>query len=126
MWRSSTFEGIVTILVILSSSFFQLNAETKSCSAKTSGQRYEALVPDTLDLAKRAEYALNTLTRTPEAKRGYNGYQCYYLYANPIFLGCPEGCMSKYMEAIPLMRIMCGSDLNAGIEGKMLELSSLI
>ncbi len=121
MWSNSTIYGVVTLLVILASSFFRLNAGTTESAAITNGERYEALVPDTLDLAQRAMYALNTLTKTPDPNKGYYGYQNYNFYANPPYLEWPPGCMSKYIEAIPLVRIMCGSDLNSGIEEKMLS-----
>ena len=120
MWSNSTIYGVAALLVVLAPSFVPLKADTTKSAAITNEERYEASVPDTLDLAQRAEYALNTLTKVPDPNKGYNGYQSYNFYANPPYLDSPEGCMSKYFEAIPLMRIMCGSDMNAGIEGKML------
>ena len=89
--------------------------------SKVEGERYESIVPDTLDLAERSRLALNVLIKTPEPDRGYYGYQNYNYFSNPQYLAGPPGCMSKYLEAIPMMRIMCGSDLNYGMEMDMLN-----
>ncbi len=38
------------------------------------GKRYDAIVPDTLDLAPRAELAINGMTRVLDAARDYQQY----------------------------------------------------
>jgi hypothetical protein len=110
-------------VAVLAFSAVQANTDTgtKKNEITVSGERYEALVPDTLDLADRARYALNTLTKTPDPNKGYAGYQNYYFNSNPPYLEWPPGCMEKYIEAMPLMRIMCGSDLNLDVEKGMIE-----
>ena len=79
--------------------------------SRVPGQRYEALVPDTLDLAYRAELALHMLTNWPNPKCEYG-------------VGCgPHGVKlgTKFAEALPMMRDMSGSDLNLEVDKAQLE-----
>ena len=85
------------------------------------GERYESFVPDTLDLADRARIALEVLTKNPDPGMDYAGYQSYNFDSNPSYLEWPPGCMEKYIEAMPLMRIMCGSDLNLDVDRNMIN-----
>ncbi|MHB1296755.1 MAG: glycoside hydrolase family protein [Anaerolineae bacterium] len=86
------------------------------------GERYEADVPDTLDLAERAAYALNALTRLPDPQIGYISRQIMQYAARPAYMEWPILLLSpKYAEAMPMMRAMCGSDLNLGAEQGLME-----
>jgi len=89
------------------------------------GQRYEAMVPDTLDIAGRMELALNALTNLwfPEEK-----------YANVFGVGIGNnsewtGCMTdaylnlapKYIEGLAVCRLGSGSDLNIDVDKEVLQ-----
>lgn len=81
------------------------------------GRRYEEEVPDTLDLADRARLAAGSLTRhlNPEADYGVGDD------AGSLYLAV------KFAEALPMMRAMCGDDVNLDVERAMMEsLVSLI
>lgn len=80
-------------------------------------------MPDTLDLAERAALALNALTRAADVDHYYESYQCAHFDHNPPYVSYRwEGpCLAKPIQAIPMMRVMSGSDQLAGIEAKMLE-----
>lgn len=94
------------------------------------GERYEAVIPDTLDLAERAELALNGLGGTIHPEIHYEPYAyIFYAHKTPVMRhdGCALTCAPKYAESFPLLRIMCGSDLYAEREvGLMRELAFAI
>ena len=90
------------------------------------GERYEAEVPDTLDLAERAALAINALTRVVDPARDYEVYFNTSFARKPPVLfhrGMPdyEGAHGKFLESLPLMRIMSGSDYNASVDHKLME-----
>src|SRR5206468_3338593 len=66
------------------------------------GQRYEALVPDTLDIQERAALAINGLTGPTDPKENHR------LYFSVNFSGHPPSmthtasdiCQTKFMEAL--------------------------
>jgi len=85
--------------------------------------RYQATVPDTLDLAERAGLAINALTGSADERFFYESCQCSHLdhqtpYMNWVWNG---PCMPKPLHALPLLRAMSGSTQNADIDEKMLE-----
>jgi hypothetical protein len=93
------------------------------------GQRYEAVVPDTLDLADRAAKAINGLTGTLDPQRDYEIYFRVYLNAQPAYLfhdttGLPTN-NPKFAESLPMMRAVSGSgqalDTEAGFMRAMLS-----
>jgi hypothetical protein len=88
------------------------------------GERYEAEVPDTLDLAERAALAINAMTRVVVPEKDYE--MCFvtefrddppklYLEWDGIFN------TGKFLEALPLVRIMSGSDFNIDVDAKIME-----
>jgi hypothetical protein len=80
------------------------------------GQRYKAVVPDTLDLAERAALALNGLGGTSDPAMGGLHYFNQYFVCRPPYMnhhGADTTCTPKYMESFPMMRLMCGSGLYA-------------
>lgn len=87
-------------------------------TVKADGEWQEALVPDTLDLAQRAELSVNVLTRNVEPKNLYSVYQMLRLTAPEL----PErraatllwNGTAKNARTLPWMRTMCGS--TAGLE----------
>ncbi len=85
------------------------------------GERYQAEVPDTLDLAARAELALNCLGGMIDPDRQYEPYaRVQYGQRTPWMnhqaYGC-MGCAPKFAESFPLLRVMSGSELHADREG---------
>ena len=81
------------------------------------GRRYQVEVPDTLDLADRARLAVGALTRhlNPDADYGVGDD------AGSLYLA------AKFAEALPMMRAMCGDDVDLDVEQAMMtSLVSLI
>lgn len=96
------------------------------------GISYEATVPDTLDLAERARYAVNMLTginRGPEER--YQPSQCAWFYRNPPVLSNEPGpyavfksgneMWGKYLEALIEMRLISGSEQDIELDKKSIE-----
>lgn len=84
------------------------------------GERYSVTAPDTLDLAERAALALNGLGGNidPDLMTMYGliHFEC----ARPHFSHWASAetlCDPKFAESFPLMRIMCGSEQYAELEG---------
>ena len=87
-------------------------------------ERYQAEVPDTLDLAERAELALSGLSRTTDPDDGYMQYFLVYLNTRPPYMqhnGPEVKCTAKFADAIPRLRFMCGSDRFRDVEQGMLD-----
>ena len=89
----------------------------------TLDNRHEAAVPDTLDLAERAGLAVNALTGSADPERNYESYLCAHMDNRPAYFshGAGGACMPKPVQALPMMRVMSGSELRAGHDRKMLE-----
>ena len=68
------------------------------------GERYTVTMPDTLDLAHRADLAIRPLTEQPR-KMGGGG----------------RACSPKISEALPLLRVMSGSARNLTLEKRNLR-----
>lgn len=89
------------------------------------GERYEVEAPDTLDLAERAALAINALTRVVDPARDYEVYFYTRFAQKPPILrhaGAPdyEGAHMKFLESLPLMRIISGSTYNIDVDRKMM------
>ena len=95
--------------------------------SKPQGPILEA--PDTLDLAEHGRLAINGLLGSLDPALDY---ECAFLSlfdVHPAYLlhwsSMVSGVMPKYMEALPLLRLMCGSregmDLQEGFVGAMLR-----
>ncbi|MBI2841968.1 MAG: hypothetical protein HYX78_01060 [Armatimonadetes bacterium] len=92
--------------------------------AVTRGEkRYEAVVPDTLDLAERAALSVNALTGAADYKNGYETFQCGHLDWQPNYMSRRFGgpCFQKPVEALPMMRVASGSAQNADVDEKMAD-----
>jgi len=89
------------------------------------GQRYEALVPDTLDLQDRAALAVNGLTGPTDPLADYDLYFFAWFLGNPPMMQHDQDsvCLSKLMESLPLMRIISGSDLNKQVDRRWMEVA---
>jgi len=79
------------------------------------GECYEAEIPDTLDLAERAELAINALANLRPADC-YAVTQSFCFGRKPPWVGPPNWLTVKFLRALPLMRAMCGSEQNLEVE----------
>lgn len=92
-------------------------------SVRIDGERYEATVPNTLDLAERAELALNGLGGTVDPEREYNMYFWIHYYARPPYMmhwGFDGTCDPKFAESFPLMRTITGSKTHVEAEAGLM------
>ena len=97
-----------------------------SLTMRPGGKFVEATVPDTLDLAYRAELATNALTGTLDPEHNYEVYQLcvpgsdypYFTHENT---GFPT-INPKYAEAMVMMRVMSGSEQNLEHQTKMMAM----
>ena len=88
------------------------------------GERYQAEVPDTLDLADRAALALNGIGGTIDPDGDYQMWIEMCCSANPPYMlhgGSDGSCTPKYAVSMPLMRVACGSDRYLDIEQGMFD-----
>jgi len=95
---------------------------------KVSGQRYEAMVPDTLDLADRAALAINGMAGTIDPDNDYLMWFGINWHTNPPYMrhaGVADlECTPKFYDAMTLLRQACGSqehlDIERGMETAMM------
>jgi len=87
------------------------------------GQRCDALVPDTLDLQDMARLAVNGLTEPTDAEADYEIYWKVCLRSDPPFMVHEESdiVQAKFMEALPLLRLVSGSTQNLHVEKRWME-----
>jgi hypothetical protein len=84
---------------------------------------YQVEVPETLDLAERAALSVNALTGVADPEQGYSTYLTSHLDQRPPYMKhlWPAVCLQKPIHALPMMRVMSGSNLRADYDRKMLE-----
>ena len=82
------------------------------------GKTYQDRIPDTLDIATRADLAINALTRAVNPNADYEQYFAVYFNTNPPIMqhSVSDVCGLKFMEALPLLRIITGSTLNDKVD----------
>ncbi len=87
------------------------------------GKRYQASVPDTLDLAERAKLAVNGLTGPTDAQADYELYFILVLGNNPPYMyhDFNDHVQMKLYEALPLIRLASGSRQNLHVEQRLME-----
>jgi len=87
------------------------------------GDRYEAFVPDTLDLQEMAQLAVNGLTGPTDPEKDYEIYWKVFLRNCPPVMVHEESdiVQLKFMEALPLLRLICGSEQNLAVEKRWME-----
>jgi hypothetical protein len=81
-----------------------------------SGDFYFSSVPDTLDLAERAELAINALTRCTNPENDYAIYFSVNFNRNPPTMSRQIKNYGKFMEGLALMRRVTGSDKNIVVD----------
>ncbi len=89
------------------------------------GRRYVTMAPDTLDLQDRAALGINVLTRSTDPLADYEIYFWMRVMSNPPVLihDYSDICEMKFMEALPLLRIITGSDANAQVDRRWMEVA---
>jgi len=90
------------------------------------GERYEATVPDTLDLAERARLAVNALTETTNPSADYELYNTVSFSSNPPSMAMHcwyPTLLPKFMWALSMMRLMSGSEQNLQVDRSWLEVA---
>ncbi len=96
------------------------------------GRHYEDTVPDTIDIAERARLAINCLTEATNPDWDYDiffwvhfftGYGHGDPYRNPPVMraDCSSWCHMKFAEALPLLRLITGSDQNNHVDRVWME-----
>ena len=81
------------------------------------GTSYESWIPDTLDLAERADLAINGLTGPTDPEADYEAYWQVNFFRNPpIMWHDIDDVQPKFMEALPLLRIITGSQYNNQVD----------
>jgi len=89
------------------------------------GERYEAIVPDTLDLAERAALAVHGLTGVLDPDANYEIFWSADLGNNPPFMwhDFNDHIQGKFHEALPLMRLASGSRQNIEVDKRWMEIT---
>ena len=91
---------------------------------KPSGERYEALVPDTLDLAERVRLSVHGLTSFLNERAYFAPYGHTYFNGNPPYMSDVPGGppnWGKIAESLVMTRLMCGSEENCDVDAKMIR-----
>ena len=86
------------------------------------GASTEALVPDTLDLSEMADLAVRVLTTQTDPLIDHEMYAGLIMRNPPVNIhGWGAVCQMKFLEALPLMRMICGSRMNEDVERTWME-----
>ena len=89
------------------------------------GQYYEAEVPDTLDLTERAELGISAITSLLNPDYDYTQFTFVDYRTDPPAAIMGHGGLTnlnpKWMESLPLLRIMTGSTHNWEIDPHLVE-----
>ena len=117
------------VLAAMQSGTFAMVGPKESKLPKPLGQSYEATVPDTLDLAHRAELALHGITGTVDPDNDYLMWFRVFCFANPPYMkhgGAADiECTPKFYDGLTMLRNICGSseylDIEQGMDTAMLS-----
>ena len=98
--------------------------------AECSGESYEAVVPDTVDLAERARLGLNGVVGTSDPACYYQMWFAINYASREPYLshnGADGTCTVKFAESLPLLRTASGSQEHLDVEtNQMVELVKAI
>lgn len=89
--------------------------------ASVEGQRYFALVPDTLDLHENARLAINALTSCTNPDSNYDAYFYGDARRNPPVMQRLMSFYGKFWEALALMRQLTGNTDNEQVDQQWRE-----
>jgi hypothetical protein len=101
--------------------------ELKSVSIEVppyKGDSYRAEVPDTLDLVERASLCINAITSLVNPQYDFAQYTYVDMRHDPPYMAMEAGITNlnpKWLEALPMLRIMSGSQQNLDVDHQMLE-----
>ena len=89
------------------------------------GERYEALVPDTLDLAEHARWAIHAMTENPNPAADYEPYWSIGWVPEPIMSAdfASPTIRAKFQEAVCLCRLITGSKQNLHVDRRWMEVT---
>ncbi len=89
------------------------------------GQRYEAFVPDTLDLQDRAALGINGVTGPTDPEADHEMYFLACFGRNPPTMehDLSTDCQGKLQESLPLLRLASGSDFNSHVDRCWMEVT---
>lgn len=91
------------------------------------GEWYEDSIPDTLDIAGRAELAIHALTSITDPNADYEVYWETQLFRNPPVMMHDHNdwvqSVEGFMEALPLLRAATGSMLNEHVDPVWMRVS---
>jgi len=90
------------------------------------GEQYTVLVPDTLDLQERARLAIHAMTEVTDPLADYEIYWWVNFRSTPPVMMHDWHdylIMAKFMESVPLMRIISGSKQNIHVEKSWAEIA---
>jgi hypothetical protein len=110
------------ILLILLILFSRASAEQIRLSdiqlPEYSGRRYDAKVPDTLDLAERCSLVARCMTTQVDPARDYTQYFFVFFGRDPAWMlhNESDGCTDKFVEALPFQRVASGNMVNSECE----------
>ena len=87
------------------------------------GESYEDLVPDTLDIQERALLGINGMTAPTDPDLDYEVYWLVSFYRNPpmMFHQIHDHVQAKFLESVPLLRTITGSDHNSHVDRRWFE-----
>ena len=87
------------------------------------GRFHESLIPATLDLAERARLCVNALTSTTDPDYDDELYWIVDLLAEEpaMYHSIDDHVQMKFLQAVPLVRTVCGSDQNLETEARLLR-----
>ena len=87
------------------------------------GESYEDMVPDTLDIQECALLGINGATAPTDPDRDYEVYWLASFYRNPprMHHQIHDHVQSKFLESVPLLRSVTGSDHNIHVDRRWFE-----
>jgi len=117
------------VLAAVQSGIFAMAGTKEAKLPDYSGKRYEAMVPDTLDLAHRAELAMHGIAGTTDTDNDYLMWFHIHWGSNPPYMkhsgAADMECTPKFYDAMTLLRQACGSrkylDTERGMETALLS-----
>jgi len=102
-----------------------LSAGTQAFPLGSPASPNKTMVPDTLELADRGKIAVNGVLGCLDPQAGYDPYFLTFFDVHPAYMihwsSLVSGVLPKFLEALPLLRLMSGSDEGRDIENGMLE-----
>ena len=89
------------------------------------GEYYDAMVPDTLDLAERARLAIHAMTENPNPAADYECYWYVSWVPTPRMSQDWDGLTitPKFREAVAPDRLICGSRQNLQVDHRWMEVT---